>query len=41
MPFTPFMVAAMVLPIESGQEHGDPVPPPRSEIEYIAPMAVG
>ena len=32
---------AIALHIENLQEHGDPVPPPRSEIEWIAPLAVG
>ena len=31
---------AIALHIESLQEHGDPVPQPSSEIEYIAPVAV-
>jgi hypothetical protein len=32
---------AIALPIENWQEHGDPVLPPSSEVEYIAPVAVG
>ena len=32
------IAAAMALPIESLQEHGDPVSPPRSEMEWIAPV---
>ncbi len=31
---------AIALHIESLQEHGDPVPQPSSEIEYIAPIAL-
>ena len=31
---------AIALHIESLQEHGDPVPQPSSEIEYIAPVTV-
>ena len=35
------ITAAMALTIESWQEPNGPVPPPRSEIKYIAPVAVG
>lgn len=32
---------AIALHIENLQEHGDPVPLPSSEIEWIAPVTVG